>query len=118
MKKSIASLHHHEYVHMKCCYHNLYDIKVRIEFLDYLNMMKKYPMTPTLSLSQRIMFFFHKIHFYIFEIDLEILREAFDSMRCTYEILKDMEASEAMIKDYAMILKNMQKLLVMKGHLD
>lgn len=118
MKNKIAYKNHQEYVHLKCCYKNLYDILLRVDFLDYMEKMKKHPMSHELTWPQRIAFFFHRLHFFIFEADIEILREAFDSMRIAYEDLKRLNADEALLADYAWILEDMKKSLIENGHLD
>ena len=118
MKNTAAYKNHHEYIHMRCCYRNLYDVLLRVDFLDYMEKMKRHPMTHGLSWGQTIIFFFHRLHYFIFESDLEILREAFDSMRVTYVQLNEMNADEEMLKDYAWILEKLQHSLIKNGHLD
>ena len=118
MKDMIAYKNHYEYVHLHCCYQILYDVLLRIEFLDCMERMKKYPMTHELTWYQRISFFFHRLHYFIFEADLEILREAFDSMRLAYQELKELDADEDMLTDYVWILEKIKKMMIEKGHLD
>lgn len=118
MKDKILLLHYREYIHLKCCYSNLYDVFLRVDFLDYIEKMKQHPMSYRLGFLQKILFFFNKLHFFIFEIDLEILREAFDSMNLTYDKLKELGAADVLLEDYALILKKLQKSLIEYGHLD
>ena len=118
MKDKINYIHHREYVHMKCCLSDLYDVLLRIEFKDYIQIMKKHPMNHALCLIQRISFHLHHLDLFIYAVDLEVLRKAFDSMYKTYNQLKEMNANEEMLNDYAFILKGLQKSLIKYGHLD
>ncbi|WP_294562990.1 hypothetical protein [uncultured Traorella sp.] len=118
MKDMIAYKNHTEYVHLHCCYQNLYDVLLRVDFLDFMERMKRHPMTHELTWVQRITFFFHRLHYFIFEADLEILREAFDSLRMAYQELKKLEADEEMLADYAWILEKMKQMMIDRGHLD
>ncbi len=118
MKDQIKHYHRYEYVHLKCCYQNLYDVKLRIEFLDYLILMKKHPMSHQLSLFQQISFYLNQIHYFIYEVDLELLIEALDSVKNTYHKLIDLHADEELIKDYKIILNGIQTLLIKRGYLD
>ena len=103
---------------MKCCLSDLYDVKLRIDFIDYIELMKKHPMTHEPSIFQRISFFLHHLDLFIYEVDLEVLRKAFDSMRVTYYKLKELNANEELLNDYAYILTCLQKSLIKYGHLD
>ena len=118
MKDMIAYKNHTEYVHLHCCYQNLYDVLLRVDFLDFMERMKRHPMTHELTWVQRITFFFHRLHYFIFEADLEILREAFDSLRMAYQELKKLEADEEMLADYAWILEKMKHMMIDRGHRD
>lgn len=118
MKDMIAYKNHTEYVHLHCCYQNLYDVLLRVDFLDFMERMKRHPMTHELTWVQRITFFFHRLHYFIFEADLEILREAFDSLRMAYQELKKLETDEEMLADYAWILEKIKQMMIDRGHLD
>lgn len=118
MKDKIAYIHHNEFIHLKCCYRNLYDAKLRMDYHHYLNLMKKHPMTHEQTFVQQISYFLHQIHYFIFEIDLEILRESFESMKIAYDKLIELEANAILLDDYRLILTGLQKSLIDKGHLD
>ena len=118
MKDKVKYLHHREYVHMKCCFNDLIDVNLRVDYLDYLTLMKKHPMSHELSIFQKIDFFFHHINFFIFVVDLEILRDTFNSMYTTYSKLVELHADEELLGDYQIILASLQKSLVKFGHLD
>lgn len=118
MKDKINYIHHREYIHMKCCLTDLYDVILRVEFRDYLEIMKKHPMNHNPGIFQRISFFLHNIDLFIYAVDLEVLRKAFNSMRNTYSKLKELGANEELLTDYALILSCLQKSLVKYGHLD
>lgn len=118
MKDKVRYIHHKAYIHMKCCLFDLYDIKLRIDFVDYIEMMKKHPMVHTPGIFQRISFFIHHLDFFIYEVDLEVLRKAFESMKNTYYQLIECNASEELLNDYSIILTCLQKSLIKYGHLD
>ena len=118
MKDKVRYIHHKEYIHMKCCLFDLYDVKLRIDFIDYIEMMKKHPMIHVPGIFQRISFFFHHIDLFIYEVDLEVLRKAFESMKSTYIKLKELNANDELLNDYALILTSLQKSLIKYGHLD
>lgn len=115
MKDKIKQCHHNEYIHIKCCFKNLYDVKLRIEFIDYMEIMRKHPMGHQLSLNQRIMNYFHQFHYFVFESDQEILFECFQSVHETYKKLKELNANEEILKDYCIILDRLQKSLKERG---
>ena len=118
MKDQIKHLHRYEYIHLKCCYRNLYDVKLRIEFKDYLDIMKKHPMTHEPSLFHQISYYLHQFHFFIFEVDREILKEAYESVYQTYLKMIQYNANEELVNDYILILKGLKKLLQERGLLD
>ena len=103
---------------MKCCLSDLYDVLLRIEFIDYLQIMKKHPMIHTPGIFQRISFFLHHIDLFIYVVDLEVLRKAFNSMHKTYCQLKELNADKDLLNDYSIILTSLQKSLIKYGHLD
>ena len=75
-------------------------------------------MSHELTIIQKMKFFFHHFDFFVYVLDLEILRKAFESMNNTYQELKRLDADEMLLNDYAYILSSLQKLLIKKGHLD
>lgn len=113
MKNEISEKHHQEYVHMQCCANNIYDILLKIEFLDLMEIMKKYPMNHGLRIIQKISFFFQNFQFFIYEIDDEIIRNAYKSFESTYDDLIKLCASVEMLEDYSWILEKL-KVLVSK----
>lgn len=118
MIDKIKHLHRYEYIHLKCCYRNLYDVKLRIKFHDYLDLMKKHPMTHELSLFHQISYYLHQFHHFIFEVDIEIIREAYESVYQTYLKMIRLEANEELLNDYIFILKELKESLIERGHLD
>lgn len=118
MKDKIKHLHRYEYIHLKCCYRNLFDVKLRVQFRDYLDIMKKHPMTHELSLFHQISYYLHQFHYFIFESDIEILREAYESVYQTYLKMIQYNANEQYVNDYVYILKGLKKTLIDKGYLD
>lgn len=108
MKDKIKHLHRYEYIHIKCCHRNLYDVKLRIEFNDYLDIMKKHPMTHELSLFHRMSYYLHQFHYFIFEVDREIVKEAYESIYQTYLKLIECKANEDLLNDYIYILKRLK----------
>lgn len=118
MIDKIKHLHRYEYIHLKSCYHNLYDVKLKIEFKDILDIMKKHPMTHELSLFHRFSRFLHRIHHFVFVVDMEILREAYESVYQTYLKMMKFEADKELVDDYILILKKLKELLIERGHLD
>lgn len=111
MKNEIKEKHHKEYVHLQCCTYNLYDVLLKIEFIDLLDIMKKYPMNRGLRLIQKINFFFHEFPFFIYVMDDEIIKYAYETICVTYDDLKKLEANEEMLSDYLKILEKLDFLL-------
>ncbi len=118
MKDKVKHLHRYEYIHLKSCHRNLYDVKLRIEFQDYLDIMKKHPMTHELSLFHRMSRFLHHLHHFVFEVDGEILREAYESLYQSYLKMVQLNADKGLINDYIFILKRLKEILLKRGLLD
>ncbi len=118
MKKTIEQIHYEAYVHLSCCHFYLYDVNVRIEFEDYLKILKKYLSHFHFSWGRRIFFFIKRIDYFIFEMDFEIIHEAFDFLNFSYDKLKQFPADEKVLVDYASILNKLEMILCDEASLD
>lgn len=108
MNNTIAYHHHVHYVHVQYCHHSFYDILLRIEMSDYMVMMKKYPMTHQWMIMRRVFFWLKRLRYFIFERDVELIQEMYESTHKTYELLKNLQADEKLLNEYSEMLKKIE----------
>lgn len=107
----INDLHTKEYCFIQCCYCDLYDVKLRIDFLDYLERMNLFHHSFYFLFFQRIVFYIKHISFFIFEMDNVIVKMAYDSLKKTSCELICLNADENMIQEYQMIIYKLGETL-------
>lgn len=108
MNDMIAYYHHAHYMHVHSCYQDLYDILLRVDFLDYMTMMKKYPMSHQWLLTQRISFLIQRLRYFIYDHDLELIEAVHETTWKTFDALKELDADEEMLKDYRWMLEKLE----------
>lgn len=110
MKNTSREINKNTYVTMKFYHFNLYDIKLRIEFDDMLDILKSHPMSK-LGWLQFIRMLISRLDLFVLESDQELLLLAYDTLILQNEYLKREKANEILLNDYIKIMNRIEKLM-------